>query len=53
MNEHASERSTILHVTAHNVAQQEDIVGRVADFLCVQDNLLELIRLGKTDNDLD
>ena len=52
LNKHASEGCSVLNVPAHHVSQQEDVVGGVADLLGIQNDLLELVCLGKADDDL-
>ena len=51
-HQHAGELSPGLGVDPHHTAQQEDVVGGVADLLGIQDDLLELSGLGEALDDL-
>ena len=51
-NQHLCKLGALLGVDAHDTAKQEDVVGRVADLLGIQDDLLELTGLRKALNHL-
>ena len=46
--QHLGKLGALVCIETHDVTQQEDVVRRVAYFLGVQDNLLELASLGET-----
>ncbi len=46
--QHLGKLGTLVCVETHDVTQQEDIVWRVAYFLGIKHNLLELASLGET-----
>ena len=52
LNEHGCECSAIFHVAPHHVTQDEDVIWRVVHLLGIQNYLLELVCLSKTDDDL-
>ena len=50
---HLGKLCALFWIEPHNVAQQEDIVGSVANLLGIQDDLLVLTSLSKTLDHLD
>ena len=46
--QHLSKLCTVVGVHVHDGAQKRDVVGRVAELLRVEDDLLELISFGET-----
>ena len=52
LNEHLSERDSLVGINTHDAAQQENIVRMITDFFGVQHDLLELVSLGETLNNL-
>ena len=51
LDEHLGKHGALLGADAHHAAKQEDVVGRVADLLGVEDDLLELARFGEALDD--
>ena len=51
LDQHFGEGRAALRVRAHNLAQNEDVVGSVADLLGVEDNLRKLVGLRKALDD--
>lgn len=47
-HKHFGKLGALVRVDPHHVAKKKDVIGCVADFLCVQDDLLELACLCKT-----
>ena len=47
-HKHFGKLSALVRVDPHHVAKKKDVIGCVANFLCIQDDLLELACLCKT-----